>query len=138
MKRPSWTSATQPVKTAKAIHNVFIAVVKAFACWTSIYPFHRKNGFRPPPDLWLKDSRMDVFSNSTTNKIQGNGYVGYDSSRASKACEAARIQADNPTCASEYPVFSKKNSCSHVKTGSRRNYGPADFGSLQTQASVKF
>lgn len=70
MKRPSWTSATQPVKTAKAIHNVFIAVVKAFACWTSICFPYQKMDFAP---LLTFGSRMDVFSNSTSNKIQGNG-----------------------------------------------------------------
>ena len=35
MKRPSWTSATQPAKTAKAMHRVFMAVVRAFA-WTKM------------------------------------------------------------------------------------------------------
>ena len=32
MKRPSCTSATQPAKTAQAMHSVFMAVVRALAC----------------------------------------------------------------------------------------------------------
>ena len=73
----------------------------------------------PHFDLWLKDGCfLKTLQATKSREMDMSDMMISDlvDSSASKACEAARIQADNPTCASEYPVFSKKNSCSHVKT----------------------
>ena len=48
MKRPSCTSATQPVKTVKAMHRVFMAVVRAFASTKWLEDWTRLTGSLDP------------------------------------------------------------------------------------------